>query len=1701
MEMANFTWQDEAGNIKVDIEQDKCIACGRCVTVCKHGARYSLDDTELFFGDLSKGVPISLLVAPSIEEAIPEYKRLFTYLGQLGVNRIYDVSIGADINAWAQIRYDGKSDAAHIIAPPCPVIVSYCEIYRHDLLDRLSPVHSPVACASVYIQKYLGSSDRIAVISPCVAKANEFEETKLAQYNVTFEKLREYLEENNIELPDRETAFDPCESGLVPLASSAAKKPCAAEDEGFSLYECLGRRAQPADDVLSDIFDALSCTGGCNTGADGSSDGNMFDAGKTINNKRRAVTEEPKSQYYEAEFKAFDDTLEIEHFLREYQPAKTEFKQITDAGIAKAFELMGKTDYEKQNVDCGACGSKTCLQMARKIALGLNIPANCIVSTIETAKKEHAQSLDILAQFKLIWDSVESGIIIIDAETRTVVDVNPAAVRMHGSLSKDEMIGELCYKYFGQHECPILDLNQELEHEELTFVKADGTIIPITKSATKTVYNGRPVLLESFTDISRMKETEEHSRMLEVGERSKIMFDATPLSAHLWDHNLNLVDCNRETIKLFKLSSKQEYMDRLADLSPEFQPDGRVSKDAQPEHLKVAFRDGYDRFEWMRQTLDGEPIPTEVTLVRVDYKGESHVAAYSRDLREQKKMMQEINDTAARLNAIITNYPGLICSVDKNYRLTFLDGLLPHSFLDDRLFFEGQDLRVLLKSSRYKENIARFLSTYTEGAQDWSFETNHRIIRISTSQVYDDEGELNGIVAKFDDITEMMRIQNELQAALEKSEIAIRASEAAQSTISAMFESNPQINLLFNDEFKLIDCNPAAMNFFNFKNKEEMLEKFMGKLIKSIPENQPAGRVSVPLPERLKTTVIEGSVKFETVLVMDDVTRILDVEFKRIPYEGSFAVVSYIYDMTEIYEREDELSLAHELIKRQLNKLNLAAKATKVGIWEMEIVKEDPINPANTFMWSDEFRNMLGYENEEDFPNVMSSWSNLLHPDDVERTLEAFQKHLFDTTGETPYDVEYQLMKKDGEYSYFHASGETIRDEEGAPLYIAGALTDITETKNILRDTERQRIEAEAANQAKSYFLSTMSHEIRTPMNAILGITEIQLQNESLDSGVREALEKIYNSGDLLMSIINDILDLSKIEAGKMEIVNIKYEISSLISDTAQLNMLRIGNKDIQFELYVDDDIPAILLGDELRVKQILNNLLSNAFKYTTAGTVKLSVSSEPIGDDDKVALVFTVSDTGQGMTKEQVATLGSEYSRFNLETNRMTEGTGLGMNITQNLIRLMNGTLDIESEPGKGSVFTVHLPQGRTDSEAIGKEMAENLHQFRTSVRAQMKRVQISREPMPYGRILIVDDVETNIYVAKGLMAPYELQMDSANSGPEAIEKVKNGKVYDIIFMDHMMPKMDGIEATKIIRDLGYKEPIVALTANAVAGQADIFLENGFDDYISKPVDIRQLNAILNRLVRDKRSEKMAAGGVATSGGVTSGGVTSGVVANGGRTGKIWTIPVPPEAVPCPPAAAQPSVNPRFAEVFARDAIKALATLDEIAEKNDFSSEEDLRSYTITVHGMKSALANIGNKDLSAVAMDLEVAARKGNLDVLTAETPKFIDSLRAFLEELKGDGGSQALGGKSAGGHAKGDGNPAGGGGLSDGDAPYLKEKLLALKAACEEYDETAADKILSELLGRPWPGQTKELLDKISEQLLHSDFDEIVDSIDKF
>ncbi|MCL2357173.1 MAG: ATP-binding protein [Defluviitaleaceae bacterium] len=394
--------------------------------------------------------------------------------------------------------------------------------------------------------------------------------------------------------------------------------------------------------------------------------------------------------------------------------------------------------------------------------------------------------------------------------------------------------------------------------------------------------------------------------------------------------------------------------------------------------------------------------------------------------------------------------------------------------------------------------------------------------------------------------------------------------------------------------------------------------------------------------------------------------------------------------------------------------------------------------------------------------------------------------------------------------------------------------------------TERSA-QIEAHSQAKSRFFARMSHELRTPLTAVHGISEILLQRPDTHADIEEAMAKIHNSSTSLIRIVNDILDLSKIEAGQLSIVREVYEPANLISDIVQTNIILLADKPVNFVVTADETLPCRLIGDEIRIRQVIINVLSNAFKYTDSGEILFSVHCFKTSPDN-VNLMVMIKDTGRGMNRKQLDTLFKEYTRFHEDDDRFTEGTGLGMPIVYNLLNLMSGDIDIESYVGQGTTIIINIPQQVPDSEVIGAETAKRLEQFEIGLQ---KKSSFEPKPMPGGRVLVVDDVETNRYVARGLLSFYELDVETCCNGAEAVEKIREGNVYDIIFMDRMMPELNGIEATKILRETGYTNPIVALTANAI--KTEEF--SGFDDFVAKPIQSSELDAVLKKFIKHDKS------------------------------------------------------------------------------------------------------------------------------------------------------------------------------------------------------------------------------------------------------
>lgn len=426
----------------------------------------------------------------------------------------------------------------------------------------------------------------------------------------------------------------------------------------------------------------------------------------------------------------------------------------------------------------------------------------------------------------------------------------------------------------------------------------------------------------------------------------------------------------------------------------------------------------------------------------------------------------------------------------------------------------------------------------------------------------------------------------------------------------------------------------------------------------------------------------------------------------------------------------------------------------------------------------------------------------------------------------------------------------TLYDEKS----VAGQMItffDITDLHENNKKMEQLKIEADNANQAKSNFLANMSHEIRTPINAVLGMDEMILR-EATEENIIEYATSIKRAGETLLSLVSDILDFSKIESGKMTLINEPYNVPDLINDMINAFSLRMRQKGLSFITEIDSNIPKVLVGDEIRIKQIALNILSNAFKYTKEGYVKLKISS--IIENDKCKLLFSVEDTGSGIKKEALERLFETFERIDEKKNRHIEGSGLGLNITKNLLKMMGSDINVKSVYGRGSIFSFELCQDIIDKTPIGEISSEVV---KTGVYEKNTEEFIA----PKGRVLVVDDNMVNLTVMKGLLKKTQIKVDLALSGAEALRLTRFNK-YHLIFMDHLMPELDGIETFARMKEmeenLNIDTPCIVLTANAISGAKEQYMEAGFAEYMTKPIDITLLDTnLIKYLPKDLIEQK----------------------------------------------------------------------------------------------------------------------------------------------------------------------------------------------------------------------------------------------------
>ena len=531
------------------------------------------------------------------------------------------------------------------------------------------------------------------------------------------------------------------------------------------------------------------------------------------------------------------------------------------------------------------------------------------------------------------------------------------------------------------------------------------------------------------------------------------------------------------------------------------------------------------------------------------------------------------------------------------------------------------------------------------------------------------------------------------------------------------------------------------------------------------------------------------------------------------------------------------------------------------------------------------------------------------------------------------------------------------------------------------KELQQERLMALQASQTKSEFLSNMSHEIRTPINAILGMDEMILR-ESKEPHTLEYAENLRHAGVSLLGIVNDILDFSKIEAGKMEIIPVEYQLSSVLNDLVNMIRNRAEKKKLECIVKTDPNIPSILFGDEIRIKQVITNILTNAVKYTEKGSITLTVDYRE-KSSDTIILTVKVKDTGIGIKEEDLAKLFSAFERIEEERNRTIEGTGLGMNITQHLLHLMGSELKVDSVYGEGSMFWFDIEQKVVIRDPIGD--------FEEAFKNSLKQHKEYHEKFtaPDAEILVVDDTVMNLTVVKGLLKQTQIKIDTAESGRECLDMVAKKK-YDVIFLDHRMPEMDGMETLREMQLMtpnpNHDTPVISLTANAISGAREQYLAAGFVDYLTKPINSSHLeNMLIKYIPKDKVKIVENKENVSES-------------PNTETTLPEWLTQV--EGLDIKAGIEHCGDSELFLDALTVYANSVTSGADEI---EGYYKAEDWKNYTTKVHALKSSSKVIGALELSERAKRLEDAGNSGYIDEIKQDTAPLLDLYRSYADKLK--------------------------------------------------------------------------------------------------
>ena len=760
---------------------------------------------------------------------------------------------------------------------------------------------------------------------------------------------------------------------------------------------------------------------------------------------------------------------------------------------------------------------------------------------------------------------------------------------------------------------------------------------------------------------------------------------------------------------------------------------------------------------------------------------------------------------------------------------------------------------------------------------------------------------------------------------------------------------------------ELLYANQAVFDIFGCRDLAEFKE-LTGYTFKGMLHPEDYEKISASIEDQIANSHNDQDYVVYRIIRKDGEIRWID-DYGHFAHSDAYGGLYYVF-ISDITEKrlllENDAAIRTAVIGALSNTYSTVFLITDVETGTFSLYRYD----GNTVSASP-IRNAM---QKTRYPEAKKQYINtVVAPEDRDRlhrelTLENIAKNV---TENTQFSISYKRMTANGE-RYYRIEFAKVDMPDGKIGVVCGFkdIDDEVRKEQEVQQALKEAMEAaKAASQAKTDFLANMSHEIRTPINAILGMNEM-ISREAVTDTVKNYSWNIRRASETLLSLLNDVLDFSKIESGKMEIVPGRYELDALLGDVATLIDYRAETAGLDFIVEVDKDIPNELRGDEIRIRQILMNLLTNAVKYTPKGRVTLSVKAAKAEEKNRLTLKFAVSDTGIGIHKKDMEKLFSGFKRLDMAHNRTVEGTGLGLTITKRLTGLMGGTISVESRYGKGSCFAVTLPQEIISEEPIGAFTKGDARKAETG---QYK----VRFNAPEARVLIVDDNEMNLFVAKNLLRMTKMEMDTCKSGQECLNRLVE-KQYDIVLLDQMMPGLDGISTLHRAVDsgIGRGAVFIAMTANAVSGAREMFLREGFADYIPKPVDGALLEEMIMKYLP---AEKVCPAAEPVPAAADP----------GERKGKTPWLEMTGVKV------LDTELGLKYCggmEDVYRELLEMFFNLKEEKQKEIEAAfaGEDWQVYTTLVHALKSSSLSIGGRILSEAAKSLELAGKK----LINAET-----------------------------------------------------------------------------------------------------------------